>query len=133
MSGVWGVVTYIVVNGLSSLMGVSEDHAVATVAKSGLISFLYLELLDASFSLDGVIGAFALSQNIFVIALGLGIGAYFVRSITVYLYEKGTIAQYRYLEHGAFYAIIALAVMMCIGTIHHIPEVITGLIGAVLI
>lgn len=90
-------------------------------------------MLDASFSLDGVIGAFALSQNIFVIALGLGIGAYFVRSITMYLYEKGTITEYRYLEHGAFYAIIALALMMFIGSVHHIPEVVTGLIGGVLI
>lgn len=133
ISGVRWVITYIIVNGLSSLVGASWENTTMAVAKSGLMSFLYLELLDASFSLDGVIGAFALSQNIFVIALGLGIGAYFVRSITIYLYEKWTIAQYRYLEHGAFYAIIALALMMFIGTIYHIPEVITGLIGAVLI
>lgn len=133
ISGVRGVITYIVVNGLSGLVGSSWGAITSTVAKSGLIAFLYLELLDASFSLDGVIGAFALSQNIFVIALGLGIGAYFVRSITVYLYEKWTIAQYRYLEHGAFYAIIALALMMFVGTIHHVPEVVTGLIGAILI
>lgn len=133
ISGVWWVITYIIVNGLSAMLGVSWGDTVKTVVKSGLMAFLYLEVLDASFSLDGVIGAFALSQNIFVIALGLWIGAYFVRSMTVYLYEKGTIAQYRYLEHGAFYAIIALAIMMCMSTIYHIPEVVTGLIGAVLI
>jgi hypothetical protein len=101
------------------------NETAGTIAKSGAMAFLYLELLDASFSLDGVIGAFALSTNLLVIALGLGIGAYFVRSITIYLYEAGTLTEYRYLEHGAFYAIIALAVMMFVGTIIHIPEVVT--------
>ena len=65
-------------------------------------------MLDASFSFDGVIGAFALSNNLFIIAIGLGIGAMFVRSLTIMLVEKETLASYRYLEHGAFYAIIAL-------------------------
>lgn len=105
----------------------------STVVKNSAVLFVYLELLDASFSLDGVIGAFALSTNLIVIALGLGIGAYFVRSITIYLYEKWTLDTYKYLEHGAFYAIIALAVMMIAGVYVHIPEVITGLIWAVLI
>ena len=82
--------------------------------KTGLISFLYLEILDASFSLDGVIGAFALSSNIFVIAAGLGIGAFFVRSFTIYMLRQGTLQSYRYLEHGAFYAVVALAIMMLV-------------------
>lgn len=98
--------------------------------KSGLASFMYLELLDASFSFDGVIGAFALSNNIFIIAIGLGIGAMFVRSLTIMFVEKETLEQFRYLEHGAFYAIAALAIIMFAGTIHEIPEVVTGLIGA---
>jgi uncharacterized protein len=131
VSGVWGLVTYIIIHGISEVMQASD--ATGTVAKSGAMAFLYLELLDASFSLDGVIGAFALSTNLLVIALGLGIGAYFVRSITIYLYEAGTLTEYRYLEHGAFYAIIALAVMMFAGAVVHIPEVITGLVGAGLI
>ena len=103
------------------------------VAKAGFGAFLYLEVLDASFSFDGVIGAFALTNNLIIIAIGLGIGAMFVRSMTVYLVRKGTMSEYRYLEHGAFYAIVALAVIMYINTFSHIPEVITGLIGAVLI
>jgi hypothetical protein len=94
---------------------------------------LSLEVLDASFSFDGVIGAFALSNNLFIIAIGLGVGAMFVRSLTIMLVERETLASYRYLEHGAFYAIIALAVMMFLGTITHIPEVITALIGGVFI
>ena len=103
------------------------------VAKGGLGAFLYLQVLDASFSFDGVIGAFALSSNLFIIALGLGIGAMFVRSMTIMLVEKGTLAEYRYLEHGAFYAILALAAIMLLAVRFHIPETITGLIGAGLI
>jgi hypothetical protein len=87
-------------------------------------------MLDASFSFDGVIGAFALSNNLFIIAIGLGIGAMFVRSLTIMLVERETLASYRYLEHGAFYAIVALALMMFFNAIQHIPEFVTGLIGA---
>ena len=112
---------YILVDGLSTLLESDAGH----IAKSSAMAFLYLEILDASFSLDGVIGAFALSKNLFVIALGLGIGAYFVRSMTIYLFEKGTLRAYKYLEHGAFWAICLLALMMFLGAIAHIPEVIT--------
>ncbi len=77
-----------------------------------------------------MIGAFALSNNLFIIAIGLGVGAMFVRSLTIMLVERETLACYRYLEHGAFYAIIALALMMFVNAVTHISEVVTGLIGA---
>ena len=96
----------------------------STVAKTWFASFLYLEVLDASFSLDWVIWAFALSSNIFIIAAWLGIGAFFVRSSTIYMLEKWTLSSYRYIQHGAFYAVIALAVMMFVWTIIHLPEVL---------
>jgi hypothetical protein len=80
-----------------------------------------------------VIGAFALSNNMVVIALGLSIGAMFVRSMTVMLVRKGTLTAYRYLEHGAFWAIIVLGAIMLLSARWHIPETVTGLIGAVLI
>jgi hypothetical protein len=54
----------------------------------------------------------------------------FVRSLTIMLVEKGTLESYRYLEHGAFYAIGALAFIMMLGTLMEVPEAITGLIGA---
>lgn len=98
-------------------------------ASSGLGAFLYLEVLDMSFSLDGVIGAFALSNNLFVIMVGLGIGAYFVRSMTIGLVKKRTLKNYIYLEHGAHYGIGALAICMLVGTIYPVPELITGLVG----
>lgn len=132
LSGILGIVTFVAVEGVAALMGV-EDCATNAVAKSGFASFLYLEVLDASFSFDGVIGAFALTNNLFVIALGLGIGAMFVRSLTIMLVEKGTLTEYLYLEHGAFWAILALAALMLAGSVVEIPEVVTGLVGALLI
>ena len=132
VSGIFGLLTFIAVDALGELLGGAED-ASGVVQRSGFASFLYLEMLDASFSFDGVIGAFALSNNLFIIALGLGIGAMFVRSMTIMLVDKGTLAEYRFLEHGAFWAIMALAVIMLLSAKYHIPETITGLIGAVLI
>jgi hypothetical protein len=127
--GIFGLVTYIAVDGVSALLTV-DSAVTGEVARSGAAAFLYLEVLDASFSFDGVIGAFALSNNLFIIAIGLGVGAMFVRSLTIMLVERETLASYRYLEHGAFYAIIALAMIMFLNTVRHIPEVLTGLIGA---
>ena len=131
-SAIWGLLTFLLVEVLGGLLDSSQEMLQAG-AKGGLGAFLYLEVLDASFSFDGVIGAFALTQNLFVIAIGLGIGAMYVRSMTIMLVEKGTLTQYRYLEHGAFYAIIALSVIMFLQSFVHIPEVITGLGGAALI
>jgi uncharacterized protein len=135
ISGIFGLLTFIGVEAIGALLEAPESTVTATgeIAKSGLASFLYLEVLDASFSFDGVIGAFALSNNMFIIALGLGIGAMFVRSMTIMLVDKGTLAEYRYLEHGAFWAIIALAAIMLLSAKWHIPETITGLIGAIMI
>ena len=135
VAGVLGLVTFIAVEAISTLLEMREQAARAAgmVARSGLGGFLYLNILDASFSFDGVIGAFALSNNMVVIALGLSIGAMFVRSMTIHLVRKGTLAEYRYLEHGAFWAIIVLGAIMLISAKLHIPETITGLIGAILI
>ncbi|MFN3726683.1 MAG: DUF475 domain-containing protein [Allosphingosinicella sp.] len=135
IAGIAGLLTFIGVEAIGELLEGEEDVITGQVQRSGAASFLYLEVLDASFSFDGVIGAFALSNNIFIIALGLGIGAMFVRSMTVMLVDKGTLSEYRYLEHGAFWAIMALAIIMLLSANEsvHIPETITGLIGAVLI
>lgn len=131
VSGLMGIATFFAVEWLGNVL--EAPDASTGVARAGLGAFLYLEVLDASFSFDGVIGAFALSNNLFVIALGLGIGAMFVRSLTLMLVDKGTLAEYRYLEHGAFWAIIALALIMFVGVIVEVPETVTGLIGALLI
>jgi hypothetical protein len=138
MAGGAGIITYVLVDSLELFTGNEEEEVVTNgtavmVAKNGLMGFLYLEVLDASFSFDGVIGAFAVTNNLLVIALGLGVGAMFVRSMTLYLVDKGTLAEFRYLEHGAFYAIGALATIMFISTFHHMSELVSGTIGAAFI
>lgn len=132
VASLFGLVAYIAVDMVNHAMQ-APDETTGIVVKSGLASFLYLEVLDASFSFDGVIGAFALSTNLFVIAIGLGIGAMFVRSMTIYLVHQGTLSEYRYLENGAYYAILALAAIMFASVRFHVPEVVTGLVGATLI
>lgn len=131
-AGLYGLLAFLAVEVLGHFLDSTQRNQRA-VAKGGAGAFIYLEMLDASFSFDGVISAFALSQNLFIIAIGLGIGAFYVRSMTIMLVERGTLAQYRYLEHGAFYAILMLAMLMYTETLVHIPEAITGLVGALLI
>jgi hypothetical protein len=132
VAGLFGLVIFIGVDGIGAAMEVGED-AMKNVHRASAANFVYLEVLDASFSFDGVIGAFALTNNLFIIAIGLGVGAMFVRSLTVMMVERGTLDAYRYLEHGAFWAIGALGLLMLMGTVLDVPEAITGLIGAALI
>ena len=165
ISGVLGILTYLLVNGLGELFeaggqhGDADEHAgdssgpegahgspsdkieldrvsgggpselAKASGKAGFFLFLYLEVIDASFSFDGVIGAFAITQDIFVIAIGLGVGAMYIRSLTVYLVRQGTLGNYVYLEHGAMWAIGALATILLVTIKYEVPEVITGLIG----
>ncbi len=110
-----------------------EADAIAHAAKGGFISFIYLELIDASFSLDGVLGAFALSHDIIIITLGLCIGAIFVRSLTIMLVEKKTLKSFIYLESGAHWAIGVLAMIMFISTYKEVPEIFTALSGLLII
>ena len=105
------------------------SEAAKASGKAGFFLFLYLEVIDASFSFDGVIGAFAITQDIFIIAVGLGVGAMYIRSLTVYLVRKGTLNDYVYLEHGAMWAIGALAAILLVSIEVEVPEVVTGLIG----
>lgn len=136
MAGLWGILIYVGVDMISSLLEKEEEgggDVGAMVKRGGIGGFLYLEVLDASFSFDGVIGAFAITSDVVIIMLGLAIGAMFVRSMTVYLVDKGTLDQYVYLEHGAHYAIGILAVIMLASMKFHIPEIFTGLVGVAFI
>ena len=135
VAGVAGVILFVIVDSLATLFEDEEEgEEVSEIIKKGsVMSFLYLEVLDASFSFDGVIGAFAITQDVIIIMLGLAIGAMFVRSLTVYLVRKGTLDEYVFLEHGAHYAIGSLAGIMLVSMTYHISEIITGSVGAVLI
>lgn len=133
IAGGSGIATYFAVQLFGDFMGGEEDAVTGKIVRTGAAGFVYLEFLDASFSFDGVIGAFAITNDIIIIALGLGIGAMFVRSMTVALVRGGTLSEYRYLEPGAFYAIMALAAIMLLSIRIHTPEIVTGLIGAAFI
>ncbi|OBH08457.1 MULTISPECIES: DUF475 domain-containing protein [unclassified Mycobacterium] len=138
-AGLLGLVTYLVVNGLSRAFRPPDLQAAsagAAVGKAGLSLFVYLEVLDAAFSFDGVTGAFAITSDPIVIALGLGlIGSMFVRSITIYLVQQEALDRYVYLEHGAHWAIGVLAVIMLfsINPRFQVPEAITASVGVVFI
>ncbi len=136
-SGISGIITYLIIDGVAEWLEKRQEERAKlcadTIKCSGLVGFLYLELIDASFSLDGVLGAFALSQDILIITIGLFIGAMFVRSLTIMLVEKKTLDQFLYLEHGAHWAIGTLAILMFVSTFHEVPEVITGLLGLLFI
>lgn len=129
-AGIIGLVTFIIIEGIAGSFTVETG---TTAAAGGLALFLYLNVLDAAFSLDGVIGAFAITSALPVIVVGLGIGAYFVRSLTVYLVRQKTLESLVYIEHGAHWAILGLAGSMLASLIIHIPELIIGLIGIVFI
>jgi len=128
IAALYGLLTFLAVEGLGAYLDARQEN-IHKLQQAGAGAFIYLEVLDASFSFDGVVGAFALSTNLFIIAIGLGIGAFYIRSLTIMLVEKKTLGHYLFLEHGAFYAILVLALIMFSQTLIHIPEVITGLIG----
>lgn len=125
LSGMLGIGLYMLIQAIMGVFNLEKDCP----TKRGIAAFLYLEVLDASCSLDGVIGAFALTNNIIIIMIGLGIGAFVVRSLTLYLVRGGILKEYIYLEHGAHWGIGALAIIMFIDTIYPVPEPITGMLG----
>ncbi len=137
LAGVIGIFTYVCVRQVCALLEKSQTEKTAGTVKNaatgGFMMFLYLELIDASFSLDGVLGSFAISKDIIIITIGLAIGAMFVRSLTLLLVEKKTLQTYVYLSSGAHYAILTLAIIMFISTVYEIPEVITGTLGLIFV
>jgi hypothetical protein len=137
-AGLVGMLVYMIIHSIDNLLqrsGIENNMGKATSAtfKAGLIGFIYLEVIDASFSLDGVIGAFAITNQILLIAIGLGIGALYVRTITLHMLQRGVLDEYRYIEHGAHYAIGILAMIMLTSLKFEVPEVITGLAGLTVI
>lgn len=128
-AGAVGIVLFVLMEGVVDMLGTSG----AQVAKQGFGLFMYLNVLDAAFSFDGVVGAFTLTSELLIIVVGLGIGAYFVRSFTVLLVEKKTLATLVYLEHGAYWAIGALSLCMFIGLFKPVPDAVAGSISLLFI
>lgn len=131
-----GALTYLILHTITLFMERvnKKNELKKQVGWAAFVSFMYLEVLDASFSLDGVVGAFALTSNIVIIMAGLGIGALWVRTMTIYMVRKGTLLQYRYLESGAHWAIACLSAIMFLKLAHiELPELVVGTIGLVFI
>ncbi len=125
VAGIIGLILFVLMEGVAGSLSLEAGD----VAVGGASLFLYLNILDSAFSLDGVVGAFALTNNLIIIMIGLGIGAYFVRALTLYFVEQKTLTELVYLEHGAHWAILGLAVSMLLNLVIHVPEVVIGLIG----
>lgn len=90
-------------------------------AKSDLSKILYLEVIDATFSIDGVLGAFAFTLSVPLILIGNGIGAFVLRELTVKNIDR--IKKYKFLKNGAMYAIFGLGIIMVAEAFHiHIPD-----------
>lgn len=132
VAGAVGVITYSVIHAASEYFARIQKRKVGTglrVGMAGFISFLYLEVLDASFSFDGVLGAFAVTKDVVLIAIGLGVGALWVRSLTIFMVRRGTLDSYKFIEHGAHYTIAILACILVLSIFVNIPELIAGLVG----
>lgn len=132
IAGTLGIVVYSVIHGLTGIFGRAQEKRMKGATYVGLAaftSFLYLEVLDATFSFDSVLGAFAVTKDVVLIALGLGVGAFWVRSLTIFMVRRGTLNNYRYIEHGAHYTIGILACILFLSIVLKVPEVITGLTG----
>lgn len=136
LAGISGIIMYLLIDGISHTLEKIEEkksELTGNAVKLGFVGFVYLELIDASFSLDGVLGAFAISKDIIIITIGLAIGAMFVRSLTLYMVEKKTLQEFLYLEHGALWAIGFLSLIMFLSTKMEVPEVVTGLTGLIIV
>lgn len=130
-AGCIGIVLFVLMEGVVDVLGASANPTL----KGGFGLFVYLNLLDAAFSFDGVVGAFALTTNLLIIVIGLGVGAYFVRTFTIALVRQGTLASLVYLEHGAYWAIAGLSMCMFAGLVVEVPDAVAasislGCIGA---
>lgn len=130
LAGLAGAVSYALLSALIRLMEkvFGLETNMTRTGWAALVTFLYLEVLDASLSFDGVIGAFAITSNVVLIVIGLGIGAVWVRSLTIYMVRRRTLEMYKYLEHGAHYAMAVLALAMLLSLLVPVPDFITGVI-----
>jgi hypothetical protein len=111
-----------------------QEKKLMSGGMSDFAKIAYLEVLDASFSIDGVIGAFAFTFAIPLILIGNGLGAIVLRQLTISNIER--IKKYRYLKNGAMYSILILGIIMLLQSFDvHLPEWLSpaatiGIVGA---
>jgi hypothetical protein len=104
-----------------------KERQLAGSAMSDVAKILYLEIIDMTFSVDGVLGAFAFTLSVPLIVAGNGLGALVVRELTAGNIER--IRRYRYLKNGAMYSVLFLGiVMVCDGFGVNVPQWISPLV-----
>jgi hypothetical protein len=117
-----GSTAFFITHGFKRYAETQEErllHAQTTI--SDIAKIIYLEVIDSTFSIDGVVGAFAFTLSVPLILLGNGIGAIVVRQLTIYNLDK--IKRYVYLKNGAMYSVLVLGfVMLGHGYGIHIPD-----------
>ncbi len=145
--GLGSIVAFMLVSALANLFEnedeedaeAQEGGAPLKSGKAGLAMFFYLLAQDATFSFDSVSGGFSITVNLLILLLGLGIGVVFVVTMTLHLLKTGVLDKESennliYLEHGAYYAITALAALTLAAEFTNaIPDFINGMIGVVFI
>jgi len=95
-------------------------------AQSDLSKLFFLEIIDATFSIDGVLGAFAFTLSVPLILIGNGLGAVMVRQLTIGNIER--IKKYVYLKNGAMYSILVLGIIMILHSFGvKVPEYVSPL------
>lgn len=127
-SAVIGSTAFFVIHGFRQQME-EEGQRFLKRSQSDFSKLLYLEALDTSFSIDGVLGAFAFTFSVPLIILGNGFGALILRQLTVGNISR--IKTYKYLKNGAMYSILFLSlIMLCDAFGAHIPEWLSPIITA---
>lgn len=126
LGAVVGSTAFFITHGFKENAAEEEEKLISS-SKSDLSKIFFLEVIDATFSIDGVLGAFAFTLSVPLILIGNGIGAFVVRQITISNVER--IKKYPYLKNGAMYSVFLLGLIMLLDSFGvHIPEYVSPLI-----
>jgi len=125
-----GSTAFFITHGFKENAAKAEEELIKNkTSKSDWSKILYLEAIDATFSIDGVLGAFAFTLSVPLILIGNGIGAFIVREFTIRNIER--IKKYAYLKNGAMYSVFFLGIIMLMHSFHvDIPEWVSPLVTA---
>jgi hypothetical protein len=127
LGAVIGSTAFFITHGFKQNAEVHEKQLMGGSSMSDWSKILYLEVIDATFSIDGVVGAFAFTLSVPLILIGNGIGAFVVRELTVSNIDR--VKRYIYLKNGAMYSIFFLGVIMVLNSFGvDIPEFISPII-----
>ncbi len=127
LGAVIGSTAFFITHGFKQNAEIHEKQLMGGSSMSDWSKVLYLEVIDATFSIDGVVGAFAFTLSVPLILIGNGIGAFVVRELTISNIDR--VKRYIYLKNGAMYSIFFLGVIMVLNSFGvEIPEFISPII-----